>query len=54
MGKLKMNLYITRKYDGLNAPMKIKVANCLLLLKMYRLLIMIYALKEKRRISKYN
>ena len=37
-----------------DAPMKIKVANCLLLLKMYRLLIMIYALKEKRRISKYN
>ena len=37
-----------------DVPMKIKVANCLLLLKMYRLLIMIYALKEKRRISKYN
>lgn len=37
-----------------DAPMKIKVANCLLLLKMYSLLIMIYALKEKRRISKYN
>ena len=37
-----------------DAPMKIKVANYLLLLKMYRLLITIYALKEKRRISKYN
>lgn len=37
-----------------DAPMKIKVANYLLLLKMYRLLIMIYAIKEKKRISKYN
>lgn len=36
------------------APLKIKVTGCLLKLKMYRLLIMIYALKEKRRISKYN
>lgn len=37
-----------------DAPIKIKVANWLLILKKYRLLIMIYALKEKKRISKYN
>lgn len=36
------------------APLKIKVTGCLLKLKMYRLLIVIYTLKEKRRISKYN
>lgn len=36
------------------APLKIKVTGYLLKLKMYRLLIVIYTLKEKRRISKYN
>ena len=36
------------------APLKIKVTGCLLKLKMYRLLIVIYALKEKRRIKGYN
>lgn len=36
------------------APLKIKVTGCLLKLKMYRLLIVIYTLKEKRRIKGYN
>lgn len=36
------------------APLKIKVTGCLLKLKMYRLLIVIYTLKEKRRIKEYN
>lgn len=36
------------------APLKIKVTGYLLKLKMYRLLIVIYTLKEKRRIKEYN
>lgn len=36
------------------APLKIKVTGCLLKLKMYRLLIVIYTLKEKKRIKGYN
>lgn len=36
------------------APVKIKLACCFLILKMYRPLIIIYSIKEKRRISKYN
>lgn len=36
------------------APVKIKITCYLLILKMYRLLIVIYTLKEKIRISNYN